>query len=92
MALGAHGDNVRMEKGAPLNQLNESTDESSNHFCRQGEDRVTVLLLKSPVLTARLLWLFESAWSRASSTIRRCGFDGMGVALLEELHNCVGGL
>ena len=30
--------------------------------------------------------------AHGSGIIRRCGFVGMGVALLEEVHHCRGGL
>jgi hypothetical protein len=43
------------------------------------------------------LWLFLCNWppegqSIGSGTIRRCGLDGAGVALLEEVCHCGGGL
>ena len=33
-----------------------------------------------------------NAWSMGSGTSRRCGLAHMGVALLEEVCHCVGGL
>jgi hypothetical protein len=34
-----------------------------------------------------IVWWFGYAWP-----IRRCGFVGVGVALLEEVHHCGSGL
>ena len=38
------------------------------------------------------LWWFEDAWPMESGAVRRCGLVGIGVALLEVLCHCVGGL
>jgi hypothetical protein len=38
------------------------------------------------------VWWFEYAWPIGSSTIRRCGHVGIGVALMEEVCHCGGGL
>jgi hypothetical protein len=38
------------------------------------------------------VWWFECAWPTGSGTIRSYGFVGVGVALLEEVCYCVGGL
>ena len=35
---------------------------------------------------------FDCAWPMGSETIRRCGLVGVGVAFLEEVCHCVGGL
>lgn len=39
-----------------------------------------------------LLWWFEYTWPKGSGTIRMCGLVVVGVALLEEVHHCWGGL
>jgi hypothetical protein len=38
------------------------------------------------------LWWFDYAWPMGSDNIRRCGLVGVGVVLLEKMHNCEGGL
>jgi hypothetical protein len=38
------------------------------------------------------VWCLEYDWPRGSGTIRRCGLIGGGVALLEEVCHCGGGL
>lgn len=35
---------------------------------------------------------FEYAWPIGSDTVKRCGLDGIGVALLEKVCHCVGRL
>jgi hypothetical protein len=39
-----------------------------------------------------LEWWFEYAWTMESGTIRKCSLVGVGVALLEEMHHCGGGV
>ena len=38
------------------------------------------------------MWWFECAWSMGGGAIRRGGNVGVGVALLEDVHLCGGGL
>ena len=38
---------------------------------------------------AEQMWWFEYAWPMESGNIRRCGFVGGGVVLLEEVCHCV---
>ena len=38
------------------------------------------------------LWWFRYAWPMGSGTVRRYGLVGGGLALLEEVHQCEGGL
>jgi hypothetical protein len=36
------------------------------------------------------MWWFENSWPMDIDTIERCGLVGVGVALLEEEHHCLG--
>jgi hypothetical protein len=36
------------------------------------------------------VWWFEHAWPNGSGTIRRYGFVGVGMTLLEEVYHCRG--
>ena len=47
--------------------------------------------VRKNIFSCPRLWWFENTWPMWSGTIRRCGLVGISVALLEEVHHCVGG-
>ena len=51
----------------------------------------TKYILIEDILSGCLQW-FEYAWPMESGNVRKCGFVGVGVPLLEEVHHCGGGI
>ena len=61
---------------------------STRHWYRETETSKTTLRDIPPPVRPHFLWRFEYGWPMRSSTIRRCGFIGGSVALLEEVCHC----